>query len=71
MDNPQPSIRLSSQQAADLAMYERALHDLLPDLDALEKCGTDCTCLRAENERVRQQVVNLRALFGRSTSNLP
>ena len=43
----------------------RALHDLIPELDKAEQCGTDCTNRRAAVEQVRQQLEQIKATYGR------
>lgn len=55
--------RLTQDQQNALNQAERILHDALPDIDGLEKCGVDCQQLRADNARYRQQIASARAAF--------
>lgn len=58
-----PQISLTDDQVATLNQAERILHDLLPQIDDLEACDYDCQQLRAENDRIRTLISNLKARF--------
>lgn len=57
-------IKLPVEQQADLMQAERDLHDLIPDLDAFEKCGGDAGPFKAIILDATQRIQNLRKYFG-------
>lgn len=57
-------IRLEPDRIAALKVAQRGLHDILPDIDALEKCGVDCTVPRETYTMAHDQIEKILRLFG-------
>ncbi|KKN24601.1 hypothetical protein LCGC14_0893240 [marine sediment metagenome] len=57
-------IKLSSEKVAKLKIEQRNLHDILPDIDALEQCGADCTIPREQYIIAQDRIANILRLFG-------
>ena len=57
-------IKLDQDQRDTLLKAQRIIHDILPQLDALEKCGKDCTALRDQAKREHANITALLAHFG-------
>jgi hypothetical protein len=58
------TITLTPDQHQTLLQAQKMLHDLLPDIDALEQCGKDCQDLRSKNDAIRAQITALQTQFG-------
>lgn len=58
------TITLTPDQHATLSQAQKMLHDLLPDIDGLEQCGTDCQQLRQQNQQIRDKITALQTQFG-------
>ncbi len=57
-------IKLDPERVAALKVAQRNLHDILPDIDALEQCGVDCTIPREQYIKSHDQIEKILQLFG-------
>ncbi len=57
-------IKLPLEKVAQLHEADRELHDVLPQLDAYDKCGGDTTDLRAVILDARNRIQNVLKHFG-------
>lgn len=62
---------LTREQLDTLLQAERILHDTLPQIDDLEKCGGKCDILRRDAQATSEQIRLMRDLFGRMTPATP
>lgn len=56
-------LQLTVDELNTVLQAERILHDLLPQLDHLEKCGRDCELLREQLQVTQEQIQSLRTHF--------
>jgi len=56
-------IRLTPERVVELKQAQRALHDVLPDIDALEQCGADCQIPREQWQLAQDRIANLLKFF--------
>jgi len=57
-------IKLSADKVAELKVRQRELHDILPEIDAVEQCGADCTIPREQYLIAQERIAKLLELFG-------
>jgi hypothetical protein len=57
-------VKLTPEQLNALDNGRRVLNDLLPDLDALQKCGEPCADLLAKRNALAQGYENIVKYFG-------
>lgn len=57
-------IKLPPEKITELRQHQRALHDILPELDDVEKCGVDCTPLREMRDTAMDQIEKMITYFG-------
>lgn len=56
-------VSLTTDQVESLAIVERMIADLLPQLDSLEKCGKSCQAIRQQAVGIAEQARLLRQHF--------
>lgn len=57
-------IKLTTEKITELRQHQRALHDILPELDNAEKCGVDCTMMRELRNDAMDKIENIIKYFG-------
>jgi len=57
-------IKLPPEKIAELRAKQRELHDLLPEMDAAEQCGIDCTMLRSIRDDAFDKINKLIQYYG-------
>ena len=62
-------LKLPPERVAELKQRQRELHDILPDIDALEQCGADCTIPMEQYRLAQDRIAKLLANFGGDTSH--
>lgn len=58
---------LPDSTVAEVNQGLRKLHDLLEDFDKAEKCGIDCSELRAFHAELQENLTNIKREFDKST----
>ena len=59
-------VTLTNEQYAKILEAERAIHDVLPDLDKLEECGVECQAYRDGLRQKQEQIEAIKRNFGPS-----
>lgn len=57
-------ITLTAEQEVELKQAQRALHDVLSEIDKAERCGIDCMQYRAVQQSAASSIQNLLAQYG-------
>jgi len=57
-------VQLTEEEVATLRDSMRQIHDLLPHVDSLEKCGSKCDEIRADMEAELEKARTLLTEFG-------
>lgn len=60
-------IRLTKQQTQAAIDAQRKLHDLLPEVDKMERCGADCQQHRLEIKKLQDMLSAYVQNFGTTT----
>ena len=58
------ALRLPPEKVTELKQRQRELHDILPEINALEQCGADCTIPMQQYGIAQDRIAKLLALFG-------
>lgn len=62
---PRGTVKVPAELLTEVNKQLRALHDLIPELDKAENCGVDCTERRHQVEKLRQQLEQVKASYGK------
>lgn len=60
-------IKLPPDKVAELKQRQRELHDILPEIDALEQCGVDCTIPMQNYQLAQDRIAKILEHFGGET----
>lgn len=55
--------RLTTDKYRELLASERALHDLLPEMDAAQDCGIDCQAYREIHAQAMEKIAKLKTYY--------
>lgn len=56
-------LRLTTDKYRELLSAERALHDLLPEMDAAQDCGIDCQAYREIHSQAMERIAKLKQYY--------
>ena len=57
-------VALTPEQIQAVNAARRVLNDLIPDIDAAEKCGVNCQALRQKKQEINDGLDNIVKYFG-------